>query len=114
MAAALVGNHRTDLMLKGRTFYKMTGSGNDFVFFDRRGNPSPELEAREAIGRVCRRGTGIGADGVVVLDDSAEADLRMTYFNADGSLAALCGNATLCATRLAVEIGATPASGFSI
>jgi diaminopimelate epimerase len=89
----------------GREFYKLTGSGNDFVFFDARHEPSGSLETPERIAALCAHGTGIGADGVVFLTLDDEADFRMRYYNSDGSLASLCGNASLCSTRLAVELG---------
>lgn len=98
----------------GRAFYKMSGSGNDFVMFDARSEPAGALEEAPAVRTMSARGTGIGADGVVFLEPSAVADLRIRYFNSDGSLASLCGNATLCATRLAVELGMADPSGFTV
>src|SRR5688572_29785417 len=65
VAAAMVDHPRKNLMLEGRRFYKMSGSGNDFVFFDLRDGPAGELETIEVIRALCARGTGIGADGVV-------------------------------------------------
>jgi diaminopimelate epimerase len=105
----------------GRTFYKMSGSGNDFVFFDARDEPPGDLASTRTIERLCSRALGIGADGVVFLlaterstDDPSNLPpaFRMRYFNSDGSLASLCGNAALCSTRLAVELGIAPARGF--
>ena len=98
----------------GRTFYKMSGSGNDFVFVDAREEAPGGLASTESIRAICARGTGIGADGIVFLLPPAAATVRMRYLNSDGSLAALCGNATLCAARLAVELGAVPAGELSI
>ena len=98
----------------GRQFYKMSGSGNDFVMFDARSEPAGELERAEAIQAMAARGTGVGADGVVFLEPSDVADLRIRYFNADGSLASLCGNATLCSARLATELGMVDPAGFGI
>lgn len=89
----------------GRPFFKMSGSGNDFVFVDARSEPPGELEESATIQAVCARGSGVGADGIVFLREDDGADLRIRYLNSDGSLAALCGNATLCATRLAAELG---------
>ncbi len=89
----------------GREFYKMSGSGNDFVFVDARTEPAGRLDETQAIRAVCARGTGVGADGIVFLEPSANAALRMRYLNSDGSVAALCGNATLCTARLFVELG---------
>jgi len=55
---------------------------------------------------VCARGTGVGADGLVFVGPGAEPDVvRMIYFNSDGSRAAMCGNAALCSTCLAVRLG---------
>jgi diaminopimelate epimerase len=98
----------------GRTFYKLSGSGNDFVFVDARHEPANGLDRPERVQALCARGTGIGADGVVFLETSTAAAFRIRYLNADGSLAALCGNATLCSARLAVELGGADRSGFSI
>src|SRR5213082_453617 len=98
----------------GRRFYKMSGSGNDFVMVDARTEPRGPLAEPSVIQRVCARGTGVGADGIVFLERSGSADVRLTYLNADGSKADFCGNATLCTTRLATELGMAPASGLTI
>jgi diaminopimelate epimerase len=92
----------------GRTFYKMSGSGNDFVMVDAINNPSQDLTAPERVQAICARGTGIGADGLVLLERSWAADFKMLYLNSDGSRADLCGNAALCSVRLAVELGVMP------
>lgn len=92
----------------GRPFYKMSGSGNDFVFFDARSEPAGALTSTAEIQRICARGTGVGADGIVLLRRSAVATVGIDYYNSDGSLASLCGNATLCGTRLAVLLGVAP------
>lgn len=103
-------------MVKGRHFWKMTGSGNDFVFVDGRDHSATEFETAEVIRRICARGTGIGADGLVILTKpkTSSGDVGLTYFNSDGSLAALCGNATLCTAALSVRLGAVDPSGFGI
>lgn len=87
----------------GRTFYKLTGSGNDFVFVDAR-EGTTGLDRPERIREICARGTGVGADGIVLVEPSSSADFAIRYFNADGSLAELCGNASLCSVRLADEL----------
>lgn len=92
----------------GRSFYKMSGSGNDFVFIDTRSQPAGRLEDALVIRSICARGIGVGADGIVFLGLSRTATVAMRYLNSDGSPAALCGNATLCAARLAVELGLAP------
>ena len=84
-------------------FYKMTGSGNDFVVVDGRVSPA-EQWTPDRIAAACDRRSGIGADGVVTLTPEADG-VRMTYWNADGSRAAMCGNAALCSARLAARLG---------
>jgi diaminopimelate epimerase len=98
----------------GREFFKMSGSGNDFVMIDARNEPPGDLARPDVIGRVCARATGVGADGIVFLESSSVADVRLTYLNSDGSRADLCGNATLCTTRLSVELGIGDPGGFRI
>src|SRR2546430_16672715 len=98
----------------GREFFKMSGSGNDFVFVDTREVPAGPLPSPEVIDAICRRGTGIGADGIVFLEESDKATIRLIYLNADGSRADLCGNATLCTARLARELRIVDGGEFSI
>ena len=98
--------------IEGQPFYKMTGSGNDFVVFDLTAGAASHLENEEAIRSLSARGTGVGADGVVFIEKAGEGDVRMRYYNSDGSEAALCGNASLCSTRLAVELGMAQGGGF--
>lgn len=98
----------------GRRFYKMSGSGNDFIMIDARAEPRGPLGDVSVIQRVCARGTGVGADGIVFLEPSSVADVQLTYINADGSPADFCGNATLCTTRLAAELGIADPAGMRI
>ncbi len=92
-------------------FYKMTGSGNDFVCVDGREYPVESWSA-EAIRSVCDRRTGVGGDGLVVVTPEGPEAIRMVYFNADGSRAGMCGNAALCSTRLAARLGLAQAAGM--
>ncbi|MDZ7630544.1 MAG: diaminopimelate epimerase [Gemmatimonadaceae bacterium] len=91
----------------GRGFWKMSGSGNDFVFFDSRGLGAAidPLETSDEVSAICRPHIGIGADGVVFIVDAADALFGIRYYNADGSRATLCGNASLCAAQSAVKLG---------
>ena len=91
--------------MRALNFFKMSGSGNDFVVVDVRTHQIPQLTETETIRALCARGTGIGADGLVLLEAAPEVDFRMAYYNADGSRASMCGNAALCCTRLATELG---------
>jgi diaminopimelate epimerase len=103
-----------DLMTRGRRFFKMSGSGNDFVFLDTRGPEEETLNDPEAVRAICARGTGVGADGVVFLAPTTRNSLGMRYYNSDGSLGELCGNATLCALRLASDRGMVGSGEVSI
>lgn len=96
-------------------FWKMSGSGNDFMFFDARVEPGIAERVREPafVRAVCAPHTGVGADGVCAIHASATQDFALLYLNRDGSLGELCGNASLCATRLAVELGIGSAEGLS-
>jgi diaminopimelate epimerase len=84
-------------------FFKMTGSGNDFVMLDGRTSPAEDWTG-ERIAAACDRRSGIGADGLVTLTPES-GGVRMLYWNADGSRATMCGNAALCSTRLAATLG---------
>lgn len=88
-------------------FYKMTGSGNDFVMLDGRLTPAQDWPA-ERIRGICDRRNGVGADGLVILTPEDPGTVRMAFFNSDGSAAAMCGNAALCSTSLAVLLGLAP------
>jgi diaminopimelate epimerase len=98
----------------GRSFFKMSGSGNDFVVVDAMREPPGALAAPEMVQALCARATGIGADGMVFLEPSRAADYRMTYLNSDGSRADLCGNASLCSARLATELGIVSTQEFRV
>lgn len=89
------------MSLAGRSFLKMSGGGNDFVVFDNRDGWFPRADARKLVARLCRRGLGVGADAVLLLEDDLEADFRMVYYNADGGEAPMCGNGALCIARYA-------------
>ena len=101
--------------MSGTVFYKMSGSGNDFVFLDGRWTGLDEWPA-ERIRRVCARGTGVGADGLVILSPAGSPGgaVRFHYYNSDGSRSAMCGNAALCATRLAALLELAPAETITL
>ncbi|HXF95069.1 MAG TPA: diaminopimelate epimerase [Gemmatimonadales bacterium] len=92
----------------------MTGSGNDFVMVDGRVTTPADWSPQD-IQAVCARGTGVGADGLVFVRPGSEPGAaRMIYFNSDGSHAAMCGNAALCATWLAARLGLAPPTGMRL
>jgi len=78
-------------------FMKMHGLGNDFVVVDERGI-APRIDAALAIA-IADRHRGVGYDQLAVLSDSSDADVHLTFWNADGSQAGACGNATRCIAR---------------
>jgi diaminopimelate epimerase len=89
------------LMLR---FTKMNGAGNDFILFDNR-TGNVDLN-RDQIAKLCDRHRGIGADGILLLENPANsADFRMRYFNADGGEAEMCGNGARCFARFANKVG---------
>lgn len=90
-------------------FVKMSGTGNDFILIDHR-KPllAPEAMADFAA-KVCRRKFSAGADGLILIEDSSEADFQWQFFNADGSVAEMCGNGARCAARFAFLQGIAPA-----
>ena len=90
-------------------FVKMSGTGNDFILIDHR-KPvlAPEALADFAA-KVCRRKFSVGADGLILIEDSSEADFQWQFFNADGSVAEMCGNGARCAARFAFLQGIAPA-----
>ncbi|MGH7606778.1 MAG: diaminopimelate epimerase, partial [Gemmatimonadales bacterium] len=100
--------------LAGLPVFKMTGSGNDFVMVDARVS-GPAEWSPDDIRAVCARGTGIGADGLVFVGPgSTPGAARMVYYNSDGSHAAMCGNAALCSTTLAVHLSLGSAGDMTL
>ena len=97
--------------MSSAVFHKMTGSGNDFVMLDGR-NTSLGQWPLERIVSVCDRREGIGADGLVFVTPLGDNRVQMVYFNADGSRAAMCGNAALCSTRFAAALEMADPAGM--
>jgi diaminopimelate epimerase len=78
-------------------FMKMHGLGNDFVVFDARQHA---IDMTPALARaIADRQRGVGFDQIAIIRASDEADLRLDFLNADGSVSAACGNATRCVAR---------------
>lgn len=82
-----------------RKFTKMAGAGNDFLVF--RGPVAVGAREAETIRRLCRRGTGVGADGVLFVHRDEKGRVVADYRNADGSAARFCANGTRCTARFA-------------
>jgi len=87
------------------SFAKMSGTGNDFLVIDHRRTLVPESEQPEFVRKVCRRMFSVGADGIIFIQDSEQADFSWRFYNADGSVAEMCGNGARCAARFAFARG---------
>lgn len=93
-------------------FTKMNGAGNDFVVLDNRWFHFTPDELGALAARVCPRRVGVGADGLLALEDGTDgAHFRMRYRNADGSLGTMCGNGARCLARFAARAGLGTADG---
>ena len=101
-------------MSTGTVFYKMTGSGNDFVVLDGRHTSLAQWPV-EKIVAICDRRMGAGADGFVILTPTeVPGEIRFEFLNSDGSRAGMCGNAALCSTRLSVFLEIAPGEGMTL
>ena len=91
----------TDMLV---AFHKYHGAGNDFIVIDGRKSVISDFSAK-IVKFLCDRHFGIGADGLILLTDSKEADFRMIYFNSDGKEGTMCGNGGRCITAFAEKLG---------
>ena len=82
-----------------KEFYKYHGAGNDFIIID---NRDKSFDIKN-IKLLCDRHFGIGADGLILLESSDKADCFMNYYNADGSVAEMCGNGVRCIAKFFIE-----------
>jgi diaminopimelate epimerase len=85
-------------------FFKYQGTGNDFVIIDNRKGEFP-LQDQQRIAAICDRRLGVGADGVIALQNHNTADFVMHYFNADGKFGSFCGNGGRCVVAFAKHLG---------
>lgn len=82
-------------------FYKMSGSGNDFIIIDNRKRIVDEAGLMNFVASVCRRKMSVGADGLILIESADAVDFKWRFFNSDGSVAEMCGNGARCAARFA-------------
>ncbi len=83
-------------------FSKYHGAGNDFIMIDNRENMFPKQQ--NIIAMLCHRHFGIGADGLILLENDATTDFRMIYYNSDGNQSTMCGNGGRCVVQFAHDL----------
>ena len=87
--------------MKAIEFWKMSGSGNDFILIDNRDDVVAEAHMPRLVQRACRRRESVGADGAIFVVRSKQYDFAWRFFNADGGEAEMCGNGGRCVSRFA-------------
>jgi diaminopimelate epimerase len=84
-------------------FWKMHGLGNDYIVIDNRNSMIKNEDTSKLAKKLCERRFSIGADGLILVSDSARADVKMRIFNLDGSEAEMCGNGIRCFSKYCYE-----------
>jgi diaminopimelate epimerase len=85
-------------------FHKFQGTGNDFIILDNRDGKYSAI-SNDQVRRLCDRRLGIGADGLMMLNQKQGFDFEMKYHNADGKESSMCGNGGRCIVRFAYQLG---------
>ena len=87
------------------SFVKYHGAGNDFICIDDRDLAFAPFETQAQIEKLCQRHLGVGADGLILLRNDEEHQLRMVYYNSDGAPSSFCGNGSRCFIHFAHQVG---------
>ncbi len=95
-------------------FTKMQGCGNDYIYVNGFTEKIPQEEKTELVRHISDRHFGIGGDGVIFINPSAEADFEMEMYNADGSRAEMCGNGIRCVAKYVYDKGLTDKTDISV
>lgn len=85
-------------------FYKYQGTGNDFILVDNRQPVFPKKDTK-LVAALCDRRFGIGADGLILLENDSSTDFYMRYYNSDGNPGSMCGNGGRCIVAFARQLG---------
>ena len=93
--------------MKKIPFVKMNGCGNDFVIIDNRNKGISEENLSDFARKICKRRVSIGADGLLVVENSLKYDFKMRLFNPDGAEGEMCGNGARCIAKFAFAEGIT-------
>jgi diaminopimelate epimerase len=96
--------------LKKIAFTKYHGAGNDFIIIDNR-ERHISFQSSDTVAQLCNRRTGIGADGLILLETSGNQSFKMIYYNSDGNEGSMCGNGGRCITTYAFELGVMGTAG---
>lgn len=94
--------------MKTIPFTKMSAAGNDFILIDNRAAVVDAARGSELARSICRRKLSVGADGLILIEDSPRADFKWRFFNADGSEAEMCGNGIRCVAKHLYDFAIAP------